>query len=68
VIRWGTYEGQQTICGTLETITDEAERAEMRAPAVIVVGEVVRLRERLQWFEGAVRSSLWEELGVPTVL
>jgi uroporphyrin-III C-methyltransferase len=68
VIRWGTYEGQQTICGTLETIADEAERAEMRAPAVIVVGEVVRLRERLQWFEGAARSSVWEELGVPTVL
>jgi len=62
VIRWGTYEGQQTICGTLETIAEEAERVEMRAPAVIVVGEVVRLREQLRWFEGAVRRSVWEEL------
>ena len=34
----------------------------MRAPAVIVIGEVVKLRERLQWFESTVRSSLWEEL------
>jgi hypothetical protein len=34
----------------------------MRAPAVIVIGEVVKLRERLQWFEGAVKSSIWEEL------
>jgi uroporphyrin-III C-methyltransferase len=51
VIRWGTYEGQQTVVGTLTSIADEAERARIRAPAVIVVGEVVRLRERLNWFE-----------------
>jgi uroporphyrin-III C-methyltransferase len=51
VIRWGTYEGQQTVTGTLQTIAGEAERAGMRAPAVIIVGEVVRLRERLKWFE-----------------
>ncbi len=53
VVRWGTYEGQQTVTGTLRTIADEAERAAMRAPAVIVVGEVVSLRERLRWFESA---------------
>ncbi len=57
VIRWGTYDGQQTLCGTLRTIADEAERACLRAPAVIIVGEVVRLRERLNWFERGLRSS-----------
>ena len=62
VIRWGSYEGQQTVCGTLDTIAGAAEQAEMRAPAVIVIGEVVKLRERLQWFESTVRSSLWEDL------
>jgi uroporphyrin-III C-methyltransferase len=51
VIRWGTYNGQQTVTGTLGSIALEAERAGMRAPAVIIVGEVVRLRERLNWFE-----------------
>jgi uroporphyrin-III C-methyltransferase len=51
VIRWGTYDGQQIITGTLHTIADEALRAGMRAPSVIVLGEVVRLRERLKWFE-----------------
>ncbi len=51
VVRWGTYEGQQTVTGTLHTIADEAERAGLRAPAVIVIGEVVSLRERLNWFE-----------------
>ncbi len=51
VIRWGTYDGQQTVVGTLQTIACEAERAMMRAPSIIIVGEVVRLRERLHWFE-----------------
>lgn len=62
VISWGSYEGQQTVCGTIDSIADAAEQAEIRAPAVIVIGDVVRLRERLQWFEGAVKSSLWKEL------
>src|ERR1051325_1539357 len=57
VIRWGTYEGQQSVVATLATIADEAERSGMRAPAVIIVGEVVRLRERLKWFEGSLESS-----------
>jgi len=52
VVRWGTYEGQQTVTGTLRTIKDEVARAGLRAPAVIVVGEVVSLRGRLNWFEG----------------
>ena len=62
VIQWGSCEGQQTVCGTIDSIADAAEQAEMRAPAVIVIGEVVKLRERLQWFEGAVKSALWKEL------
>jgi uroporphyrin-III C-methyltransferase len=61
VIRWGTYEGQQTVVGTLHTIADEAERAGLqRAPAVIIVGEVVRLRERLKWFEAIGEASIGE--------
>jgi uroporphyrin-III C-methyltransferase len=51
VVRWGTYNGQQTVTGTLGSIAVEAERAGLRAPAVIIIGEVVRLRERLNWFE-----------------
>ena len=51
VIRWGTYNGQQTVTGTLGTIADEAHRVGMRPPGVIIVGEVVQLRERLNWFE-----------------
>jgi len=62
VVRWGTYEGQQTVVGTLRTIADEAERAAMRAPAVIVVGHVVSLRERLRWFENAQTFGAEQEL------
>ena len=62
VIRWGTYDGQQTVTGTLSSIALEAERAGMRAPAVIIVGEVVRLRERLNWFEQSLKGVNNEEL------
>jgi len=50
VIRWGTYETQQTVCGTLLNIADIVERERLRAPAVIVVGQVVNLRHQLEWF------------------
>ena len=64
VIRWGTYEAQQTITGMLRTIADEAERFGMRPPAVIVVGQVVTLRERLNWFENNFRGDSLEDLNL----
>lgn len=51
VIRWGTRASQQTVVGTLVDIADKAEAARMEPPTVIVVGEVVRLRSTLNWFE-----------------
>jgi uroporphyrin-III C-methyltransferase len=57
VIRWGTYETQETVTGTLETIVDEAQACGLRPPGIIIIGEVVRLRDRLKWFEkGLVKS------------
>ena len=50
VIRWGTYETQQTVTGTLRDIADVVEHERLRAPAVIVVGQVVNLRQELDWF------------------
>ncbi|MFQ5656922.1 MAG: uroporphyrinogen-III synthase, partial [Candidatus Methylomirabilales bacterium] len=49
VIRLGTWPLQETITGTLTDIV--AKATGMRPPAIIVVGEVVRLRHRLRWFE-----------------
>lgn len=51
VIRWGTKSSQRTVIGTLGTIVGKAAEAGIEPPSVIVVGEVVRLREQLNWFE-----------------
>ena len=50
-VRWGTKAGQQTIVGTLADIVARTEAAHLEPPTVIVVGEVVRLRGQLNWFE-----------------
>lgn len=51
LIRWGTTPEQQTLVGTLGDISDKALQTGFKNPAVIVVGEVVSLREKLNWFE-----------------
>ncbi|CAB1075570.1 Uroporphyrinogen-III methyltransferase (EC / Uroporphyrinogen-III synthase (EC [Olavius algarvensis Delta 1 endosymbiont] len=51
LVRWGTTPAQQTVTGTLDDIAERVQKAGLRAPAIIVVGEVVRLRENLKWFE-----------------
>ena len=51
LIRWGTRPEQQTLTGTLDNIADKAKASSFANPAVIVVGEVVHLREQLSWFE-----------------
>lgn len=49
VIRWGTRSKQETVVGTLETIVEVAKN--IKAPAITIVGEVVKLRDKLNWFE-----------------
>jgi uroporphyrinogen III methyltransferase/synthase len=51
LVRWGTTTRQKTVTGTLEHIVERADKAGIKAPAIIVVGEVVNLRNTLQWFE-----------------
>ena len=51
VIRWGTRPNQTTLVGTLNTIAALVKEKDIRPPAVTVVGEVVRLRDSLQWYE-----------------
>ncbi|MDR6224134.1 uroporphyrinogen-III C-methyltransferase [Desmospora profundinema] len=51
LVRWGTRSNQETLTGTLADIAERAKAAAFRPPAVIIVGEVVRERERLTWFE-----------------
>jgi uroporphyrinogen III methyltransferase/synthase len=51
VIRWGTRPDQTTVIGTLSTIGELLKERDIKPPAVMVVGEVVKLRESLNWYE-----------------
>lgn len=51
LIHQGTTHHQHTIIGTLETIYEKAVHEQVKNPSMIIVGEVVNLREKLSWFE-----------------
>jgi len=51
IIRWGTRPDQRTMTGTVATIADKVERGGFKAPAIIVVGEVVKYRDKLKWHD-----------------
>lgn len=51
VIRWGTRPEQEVVTGTLEDIGEKVRAAGLTSPAVIIVGDVVSLRQKLEWFE-----------------
>ena len=51
MVRWATTGRQQVIEGTLADIAEKAAAAEFTPPSVTVIGEVVKLRGKLNWFE-----------------
>jgi len=51
LIRWGTTPEQETLVGKLENIVAKAQQEEFKNPAIIIVGEVVGLRDKIGWFE-----------------
>ena len=51
LVHWGTTPEQKTLEGTLANISEKAGAANFRNPAVIVIGAVNRLRERLRWYD-----------------
>jgi uroporphyrinogen III methyltransferase/synthase len=51
LVRWGTTPRQMTVSGTLDSIVDKVHRAALKAPAIVVIGEVVTLRDKMAWFE-----------------
>lgn len=51
LVHWGTYERQKTVTGTLETIVQTVKQHALENPSMIIVGEVVNLRQKIQWFE-----------------
>jgi len=53
LVQQGTTPQQRVLTGSLATLPGIVHRNEVKAPTLIIIGEVVRLRERLKWFEPA---------------
>ncbi len=51
LVQWGTEPYQRTLTGALSNIAEKAIAAGIGAPAVTVVGDVVRMREAIRWFD-----------------
>ncbi len=52
IVENGTREGQRVVVGTLENLTEKTAQAEIKSPALIIIGSVVTLRDKLSWFAG----------------
>jgi len=51
IVQWGTLCKQKSVAGTLATIAALAAKEKIAPPALTIVGDVVTLREKLNWFE-----------------
>lgn len=51
LIHWGTLSDQRIVVGTLENIEAVVEREQITNPSMIVIGEVVTLHKKLNWFQ-----------------
>ena len=50
-IRWGTHPEQETYVTTVGEAAETVVRAGIRPPAIFIVGDVVKLRDKLRWFD-----------------
>jgi uroporphyrin-III C-methyltransferase/precorrin-2 dehydrogenase/sirohydrochlorin ferrochelatase len=57
IVQQGTHATQRVVTGTLRTLPRRAERAALHGPTLIIVGDVVRLRARLNWFKPGRKSA-----------
>lgn len=51
LVHWGTTPRQKTVTGTLENIVERVNQAGLTSPSIIIIGDVVQLRDTMQWFE-----------------
>ncbi|NHM32872.1 uroporphyrinogen-III C-methyltransferase [Neobacillus terrae] len=58
LVHWGTLGVQKTVVGTLETIENRIVEEGISNPSMIVIGEVVRLHQKLHWFEKEIQPQL----------
>lgn len=53
LVQQGTTVNQRVFTGTLANLAERVASEEVQAPTLVIIGEVVQLREKLAWFEGA---------------
>ena len=51
LVQQGTTQSQLVLTGTLATLPDLVNQSEVKAPTLLIIGTVVRLRKKLAWFE-----------------
>lgn len=56
IVQKGTQRSQRVVTGTLRTLPALAAQARLAPPTLIIVGEVVRLRDKLKWFERTLQA------------
>lgn len=61
VIQWGTTDVQRSITGTLRTIYDQVLEQKLTNPCIIIVGEVVRLKDQISWYEELLHQNAASE-------
>lgn len=66
LVQWGTWPQQKVVAGCLADIVERVQKAALTPPAVCVVGEVVRLRDSLRWFDDPDLRPLWGKRVVVT--
>ena len=59
MVQQGTTRAQAVIEGTVSDLPEAVEGREVRAPTLLIIGEVVRLRRRLGWFHGSGEAMAW---------
>ncbi|HSW22189.1 MAG TPA: uroporphyrinogen-III C-methyltransferase [Burkholderiaceae bacterium] len=65
VVEQGTTLDQRVVSATLADLDVRVEQAELRSPCLIIVGEVVRLREQLAWFGERADRHVHTLVGAP---
>jgi uroporphyrin-III C-methyltransferase len=58
LIHWGTLSDQRIVVGTLENIEEVVEREQITNPSMIVIGEVVTLHKKLNWFQEEIAPNI----------
>lgn len=59
VIRWGTKPEQRTLITTVGKAAEDVAKNGIKPPAIFIVGEVVKLRDSLQWFDNLSQRPLF---------